>query len=98
MTEIFESVMLICFGASWPITVYKNIRSRTARSMSLGFIVLIITGYVAGIASKFMNEAYMSAIGEKWYVLFFYVLNLIMVGVDLCLYVRNYRIDKAETK
>lgn len=35
----------------------------------------------------------------KWYVLFFYVLNFIMVGADLVLYIRNYRFDKlAESK
>jgi hypothetical protein len=28
-------------------------------------------------------------------VLFFYVLNLLMVGTDLVLYARNYRLDKA---
>ncbi len=27
-------------------------------------------------------------------LLFFYVLNLIMVGADLCLYYRNYLLDK----
>jgi hypothetical protein len=27
-------------------------------------------------------------------VLFFYVLNLTMVGTDLLLYARNYRLDK----
>ena len=42
-----------------------------------------------------LNEAYMQNISGKWYVLFFYVLNLVMVGADLCLYVRNYRLDKA---
>lgn len=36
----------------------------------------------------------MADIGEKWYVLFFYVLNFIMVFVDLCLYFRNRRLDK----
>ena len=36
----------------------------------------------------------MAAIGEKWYVLFFYFLNLAMVGVDILLYFRNTRIDK----
>ena len=36
----------------------------------------------------------MASIGEKWYVLFFYVLNLAMGSVDLALYGRNRRLDK----
>ena len=30
----------------------------------------------------------------KWYVLFFYVLNFVMVSVDLAMYIRNCRLDK----
>lgn len=33
----------------------------------------------------------------KWYVLFFYILNFLMVGADLLLYVRNHKLDLAET-
>lgn len=36
----------------------------------------------------------MNNIADKWYVLFFYILNFIMVGADLVMYVRNRRIDK----
>ena len=94
MAEILEIVMVLCFGASWPFNVYKSYRARTAKGKSLLFLILIEIGYVAGIASKFMNPAYMAAFGEKWYVLFFYVLNFTMVGMDLCLYIRNRRLDK----
>ena len=31
MNEIFESIMLICFGFSWPISVIKNYRARSAK-------------------------------------------------------------------
>ncbi len=94
MSEILEITMILCFGASWPFNVYKSYRARTAKGKSLLFLLLIITGYVAGIASKFMNPVYMAEIGEKWYVLFFYVLNLIMVTADLVLYFRNKRLDR----
>ena len=94
MSEILEIIMILCFGASWPFNVYRSYRARTAKGKSLWFLLLIITGYVAGIASKFMNPAYMAAFGEKWYVLFFYFLNLVMVTVDLVLYFRNKRLDK----
>ena len=36
----------------------------------------------------------MAAFGEKWYVLFFYVLNFTMVAADVALYIRNKRLDK----
>jgi len=98
MAEILEIVMVLCFGASWPFNVYRSYKARTARGKSLLFLLLIEVGYVAGIASKFMNPAYMAALGEKWYVLFFYFLNFVMVGADLVLYVRNKRLDRMAEK
>ena len=94
MAEFLEVVMVVSFGASWPLNVMKSYKARTTKGKSLPFLCLIFFGYIAGIASKLLNEAYMASIASKWYVLFFYVLNLIMVGADLCMYYRNYRIDK----
>ena len=95
MAEIFEIAMILCFGASWPMNVIKSYRARSAKGKSLGFLCLIFVGYIAGITSKLLNTAYMAEFGAKWYVLFFYVLNLLMVGADLILYARNRRLDKA---
>lgn len=95
MAEILEIAMVLCFGASWPMNVLKSWRARSTKGKSLAFLCLIFIGYIAGIASKLLNEAYMTEFGAKWYVLFFYVLNLLMVGTDLVLYARNYRLDKA---
>ena len=94
MSEILETVMIVSFGLSWPMNVIKSYKARTAKGKSLAFLLLIIFGYIAGIASKFLNEVYMAQYGTKWYVLFFYVLNFIMVSTDLALYIRNKRIDK----
>lgn len=94
MAELLEIIMIVSFGASWPLNVLKSYRARTTKGKSLGFLCLIFFGYIAGIASKFVNTEYMAHFSEKWYVLFFYVLNLIMVGADLLLYIRNYRLDK----
>ena len=55
MCELLESIMLICFGISWPVNVYRSYRARTARGMSPTFILLIITGYIAGIAAKILS-------------------------------------------
>ncbi len=98
LSEILEIVMVVSFGASWPFNVIKSYKARTAKGKSLLFLCLIFFGYIAGIASKFTNEAYMASFSSKWYVLVFYILNLLMVGADLCLYVRNRAIDKKEGK
>ena len=76
------------------MNVMKSYRARTTKGKSLGFLVLIFFGYIAGIISKLLNDAYMAAFADKWYVLFFYVLNLCMVGIDLLIYVRNHKLDK----
>jgi hypothetical protein len=91
MAEILEIIMVVSFGASWPLNVMKSYKARTAKGKSLSFLCLIFFGYIAGIASKLMDEGGFS---EKWYVLFFYVLNLVMVGTDLVLYFRNRALDK----
>ncbi len=88
LAELFEIIMIVCFGFSWPMNVIKSYRARTTKGKSLPFLLLIITGYVFGIIGKLIGGSF------KWYVLFFYVLNLAMVSVDLALYVRNYRLDK----
>ena len=92
MSEIFEIIMVVSFGASWPFNVMKSYRARTAKGKSLLFLLLIFFGYIAGIVAKLTAESF------KWYVLFFYVLNLIMVGTDLILYIRNKRLDAAREK
>lgn len=94
MAEILEVIMIVSFGASWPLNVIKSYKARTIKGKSLAFLCLIFFGYIAGISSKLLNPVYMASISEKWYVLFFYVLNLVMVGTDLILYIRNYKLDK----
>ena len=94
MGAIFESIMLICFGLSWPLNVIKSYKARTRKGKSLAFLLRIFLGYIAGILSKFMNVAYIASFSEKWYVLFFYFLNLFMVATDLLIYIRNRKLDK----
>ena len=86
--EILEILMVVCFGFSWPMNVMKSYHARTTKGKSLGFLIMIIIGYVCGIASKLISGSY------KWYVLFFYVLNLCMVLLDVAMYARNYRLDQ----
>ena len=94
LSEILEIIMVLSFGASWPFNVVKSYKARTTKGKSLLFLSFIFFGYIAGIISKLTNDAYMASFASKWYVLIFYVINLLMVGADLLLYVRNYRLDK----
>ena len=94
MAEILEIIMIVSFGASWPLNVIKSLKTKTTKGKSLPFLCLIFFGYIAGITSKFVNPVYMDSIASKWYVLFFYVLNFIMVAADVVMYVRNRRLDR----
>ncbi|MBO4338555.1 MAG: hypothetical protein J5877_01380 [Clostridia bacterium] len=87
MSGILETAMLVCFGLSWPINLIKNIKSKTAKSTSLKFLLLITAGYICGIAAKIVNSQYN-------YVLAVYFLNLAVVGANLVVYFINRRNDK----
>ena len=98
MSEILEIIMIVSFGMSWPMNVIKSYKARTTKGKSLAFLCFIFFGYIAGITGQFLNEAYMADFATKWYVLIFYILNLLMVGADLILYPRNKRLDKIASK
>ena len=83
MAELFEIRMIVSFGASWPVNVIKSYKMRTAKGKSPVFLCLIFFGYIAGILSKLFNEAYIASISSKWYVLFFYVLNLFICKSEI---------------
>lgn len=84
MVQIFECVMLICFGISWPVSVYKSIVSRSTKGKSVVFIIAILIGYVSGILGKIAGNSIN-------YVLVLYFFNFIVVSIDLCLYFVNRR-------
>lgn len=87
MAEILETMMLLCFGFSWPMNVYRNYKARSAKGMSLAFTLLIIFGYLAGISAKLMTH-------NITYVLFVYAFNLIAVSLNVVIYFRNRHLDK----
>ena len=91
MSELLETVMLVCFGLSWPISVVKNIRTGTAKGMSLPFILLITFGYIAGISAKIMSH-------NINYVLIVYFINIAAVSVNIAVYIRNSRLDRMREK
>ena len=87
MESILETLMLICFGFSWPINVIKAYKAKTAKGMSLPFILLIISGYIAGISAKIIS-------GQINYVLLVYILNLAIVSLNVFIFIRNVSLDK----
>lgn len=91
MGAIFETIMLVCFGLSWPINVVKAYKAGTTKGTSLPFILLIITGYIAGITAKIVN-------GQFNYVFIVYIINLLIVMLNVIVYFRNYHLDKKNEK
>ena len=87
MEQIFEVLMIICFGVSWPFNIAKSWKAKTARGKSLLFEVCILVGYICGIAGKFIT-------GNVTYVLVAYVINVVMVTIDILLTLRNMAMDK----
>ena len=87
MGSILETVMLVCFGFSWPLNVIKAYRAKTAKGTSLPFILLIITGYIVGISAKLIS-------GQINYVLIAYILNLAIVSLNVIVYFRNISLDR----
>lgn len=91
MSEIFEILMLVCFGMSWPTNIIKSIKSKTAKGRSSFFLYLVLLGYICGITAKLVS-------GHVNYVLTFYCLNLAMVLTDLILLYVNKARDKKIAK
>lgn len=91
LVEILEAVMVICFGISWPMSILKSYKSRTAKGKSIFFLFMIWIGYVSGIVWKIIV---FKQTGEFKYPSYFYILNLLMVSIDICLYFRNRALDK----
>lgn len=82
--SVFEALMLVCFGASWPFSIYKSWTTKQVGSKSLVFLVLVMVGYAAGMAHKILYSPDL--------VLGLYALNFLMVAVDTGLYLRNRRL------
>ena len=85
--SIFETLMIISFGVSWPLSILRSYRSRSTKGKSILFMCFILFGYFCGIASKCMSGTYNLAF-------YFYFPNVIMVSTDILLYFRNKRIER----
>ena len=79
---LFEILMLLCFAAAWPFSIYKLYKTKTTKGKSVVFSFVIILGYIFGITNKFVMD-------DTNYVLIFYFIDLCLVLTDTALYYRN---------
>ena len=95
-SELLEAVMILCFGISWPISIRKSLVSRTAKGKSVFFELFILLGYIIGITRKFVQFGISAEQSWLFYLGWaFYILNFTCVAIDVALYFRNTKLDKA---
>lgn len=94
ITEVLETIMLVCFGVSWPVNLVKNFKLRSAKSTSLTFLLLIWLGYVAGVSAKILQLVNPALKNPSWYLLTIYIINLVMLSANLVVYYRNQKLDE----
>jgi hypothetical protein len=86
--SIFEGIMLVCFGASWPISILKSVQVKHVEGKSPLFMAVICAGYVSGIIHKILYSL-------DWIILL-YILNMAMILIDMALYFHYNRLNKIE--
>jgi hypothetical protein len=75
--SVFEIIMLICFGASWPLSIYRTWRVKSSHGKSLMFLTMIAVGYMSGTIHKLLNDPDP--------VTLLYIMNGLMVSTDIAL-------------
>ena len=87
--HFFEVMMLVCFGFSWPFSIAKSLRTHVVTGKSPLFMIIVIVGYACGITNKLLN-------GYNW-VLWLYVVDTLLVAVDLALYCKYLPKEEEES-
>ena len=99
--SVMEMMMVFLFGISWPLNIVKAWKARTAKGISLMFYLFIWFGYIFALLGKFAmirnNASQPWYETVHWYVMFFYILNILMVTVGIIIYFRNKMLDNKET-
>ena len=88
--SIFEALMLLSFGAAWPVQIYKSYTSKKTAGKSVMFLYIVVFGYLCGITHKILYS--------RDIVMILYIINLLMVSTDILLYYRNKRYENMEAK
>lgn len=82
--SVFEALMLLCFGLSWPVSIAKTLRTKRVEGKSPLFMGIILIGYLSGILHKVIYAF-------DWIILL-YLFNMTVVAIDLRLYFRYRQI------
>ena len=95
LADILETAMILSFGISWPLSLLRSWRSRTAKGKSLFFEVFILLGYAFGIVRKIIQTMQPGGHDFIFYLgFFFYIFNFVAISIDIALYFRNRRLDQ----
>jgi hypothetical protein len=81
--QALEAGMLLCFAVSWPVAIVKMLRSKRAEGKSLGFVLLVLAGYVLGIGGKLADAALHQVAWPA--VIWLYAFNCVTVAIDALL-------------
>ncbi|MDR1383897.1 MAG: hypothetical protein LBJ67_08655 [Planctomycetaceae bacterium] len=73
----FEIGMLVCFGMSWPFSIYKMLVTKSSEGKSYLFLSFVLTGYGCGILNKLVYHCDV--------VVFLYIFNFLIVFADMLL-------------
>jgi hypothetical protein len=84
--DIFEALMLVCFGCAWPFSIYKTWKIKNSKGKSLLFLMVILSGYIFGILFELF--------GELNDVIYLYILNASIVAADTLLTYRYRNSDR----
>ena len=85
--DIFQALMLICFGVAWPFSIWRMLKTKKSHGKSLLFLTVILAGYIFGLLFQYF--------GERNAVSFLYLLNILMVSFDLFLTIKYGKITQA---
>jgi hypothetical protein len=85
--SMFEAMMLMCFGVSWPVSIAKALRTKVVAGKSPLFMAIVCFGYLSGVIHK--------ALYSFDWIIALYVMNFILVAFDLFLYFFYSRRAKA---
>jgi len=75
---MLEAIMILCFGLSWPMSIYRTLKVKQVTGKSEFFLWLVFAGYIAGIFHKIFNAF-------DW-VIVFYIINACMVFIDIVVF------------
>lgn len=84
--SFFEAGMLICFGAAWPFSIIRSIKSKSTKGKSIFFLFVILVGYIFGILHKIIISSDL--------IMILYILNFTLVLIDIILYFINRKREK----